>query len=416
MTMNSGQRASRLYWIPFFAGLASACLYVYSMAARAQEIRDLGLWITMILGVVVGLLAVAQSVLAAANVGRLSQQRQTLQEQLNQAYARNEQLVSRVEVFTAMREIVQVLSDAVDFKPIATRVLDILAPLLGSDEIALILTNEEGKLVVRALRRNGRTVCPDQPLGDEVELTTAGHALEQGTLVKAVLGSKRVFCVPLFADHTAIGVLRFEIPTEGPDGQTERQVSELEATLLDIARHMALVVKTPRLYDRAIIDSVTGLFTRRHFDSSVEDQFRLARRYGAPYAMILIDIDRFKQVNDTYGHPVGDAVLREIAGVITGTIRGCDSAFRYGGDEFAVLLPETSAAHAALLADRLRKTMNAYPFKANQVPIRITVSQGIAEYSPKLTEAKDMVTLADAAMYKAKKSGRDCVSIASETP
>ena len=404
MAKGRGQRISGLHWVPFFAGLGSACLYVYFMAARGGEI-GLGLRFTMVIGIAIGLLAVVQSILAASSAHqlvRLRGHRDMLEEQLH----------SQIEVLTAMREVSRILSDAVDLKPIATQVLNILAPLLNSEEIALILRNENGSLTLKALRRDGKTTYADELSGGEVELDTAAQALELGTLVGAIQDSARVFCVPLLADEAAVGVMRFEIPLEGPHGEKERRIGDLESILFDIAKHLALVIKTPRLHDRAILDSLTGLFTRWHFDIRIEEMFRLARRYATPFSLVLMDIDHFKRVNDTHGHRAGDAALREIASVVTTSIRNCDSAFRYGGEEFAILLPETTADGAALLAERLRAKVKAHPLKTDGAVVRVTISLGVAEYGPNLSSHGELIGLADRALYKVKQDGRDAVAIA----
>jgi len=245
--------------------------------------------------------------------------------------------------------------------------------------------------------------------GKEVELGDAAEALEHQTLVKAIDGSTCTFCVPLVADQNAIGVMRFEIQVEGSHDEKEAKIDEFEVVLTDIAKHLALVVKTPRLHDRAIIDSLTGLFARRHFDIRIDDMFRLARRYASPFSLILLDIDYFKAVNDTHGHRAGDAVLRETAALVTAGIRDCDSAFRYGGEEFAVLLPETTAEQAALIAERLRKEIEANRVQTTEVPqkLSVTISLGIAEYSPELANHGELIALADQALYRAKQEGRN---------
>jgi len=203
--------------------------------------------------------------------------------------------------------------------------------------------------------------------------------------------------------------MRFEIQLEGSHDEKEAKIDEFEVVLTDIAKHLALVVKTPSLHDRAIIDSLTGLFSRRHFDIRIDDMFRLARRYASPFSVILLDIDHFKEVNDTHGHRTGDAVLRETATLVTAGIRDCDSAFRYGGEEFAVLLPETTAEQATSIAERLRSGVQANTVPTGEPPekVSVTISLGIAEYSPELANYGELIALADHALYQAKQEGRN---------
>jgi len=399
-----------LYWVPFFVGLGSVCTCVFFLTGRWEDMTS-GLRITLMLGLVVGLLAVVQAIFAAADTRALSdaRRRQTaLTQRLADAHNQVQQLNAHLEVLTAMREVTRILSDAVDLKQIAKNVFNVLEPLLGTDQIALILTDDQGRLTLKALREDGTTKYDDELSGNEIDLAEAREALRHQALVKAVDGATGVFCVPLVADQNAIGVMRFEIPVEGPHEERERKIDELEKILEDIAKHLALVVKTPSLHDRAIIDGLTGLFTRRHFDIRIDDMFRLARRYATPFALILLDVDYFKKVNDTCGHRGGDVVLRETAALVTGGIRDCDSAFRYGGEEFAVLLPETTAEQAHRIAERLRKAVeqNAVTVE-NGAEITVTISLGISEYSPALANYGELIALADHALYAAKQQGRN---------
>jgi diguanylate cyclase (GGDEF)-like protein len=400
-----------LYWVPFAFGLASACVYISYMYMKWSEI-DPATRVVSLLGIIIGLLAVAQAVFAAGDTRALARSRaneQTLQEHLDRARTQTRKLNSHLEVLTAMREMTRILSDAVEFKQIAQSVFEVLEPLLDAREIALILKEgDDGELAVKALRRESRTVYEDQLSGDEVDLDLPRQALRQQILVKSISDGKAVFCVPLVADQIAVGVMRFAMDIEGSDAEREQQLEDFEIILVDIAKHLALVVKTPTLHDRAIIDSLTGLFTRRHFDIRIDDMFRLARRYATPFSLILIDLDRFKEVNDKHGHRAGDTVLRETAALVTGGIRDCDSAFRYGGEEFAVLLPETAVKHAEMIAERLRKAVRANEVQLEQGPVvAVTVSLGVAEYHPGLASQGELVALADRALYRAKQGGRD---------
>ena len=398
-----------LYWIPFVVGLLTACVYVFFLMARSGEFKA-DMVVTLVLGVAVGLLAVAQAIFAASDTRALAEARRrgkVLEERLATAHDHSKQLSSHVEVLTAMREVTRILSDAVDLREIARSVFDVLVPLLGAEEIALFLKDEDGGLTLTALRRENETLYADQLSGNEVEMNDAAQALEYQTLMKAVTGSSGVFCVPLGADQNAVGVMRFEIPLEGSHEDKERRTDEFEVILSDIAKHLALVVKTPSLHDRAIIDSLTGLFTRRHFDIRIDDMFRLARRYGTPFSVILLDIDHFKQVNDSHGHRAGDCVLRETAELITSVVRDCDSAFRYGGEEFAVLLPETTREQAKQIAERLRKAVKSHTTQAEGASVSITISSGVSEYGPDLAGHGELIALADKALYAAKSGGRD---------
>lgn len=196
-----------------------------------------------------------------------------------------------------------------------------------------------------------------------------------------------------------------------------------------------LLIEMERL---AIIDPLTGVFNRRYFNNRVMEELERANRYEHPLALMLMDIDHFKQINDTYGHPVGDKVLQSIAELCRKNLRGTDIIGRYGGDEFVFLLPETQIRNptvpteklhattmptdASAVAERLRQEIARTGIETDQGTIQITVSLGIAglselgrerEMSPQSREQQlaQLIAHADTALYSAKEAGRNCVKI-----
>lgn len=164
-----------------------------------------------------------------------------------------------------------------------------------------------------------------------------------------------------------------------------------------------------RVETLAIIDSLTGLFNRRRFETILAGEFKRALRYETPLSCMMIDIDRFKQVNDTCGHQTGDAVLREMAQLIQSSIREIDTAARWGGEEFVVLSPNTSKENALLAAARVLKAVSRHSF-TGLAQKELTVSIGIASMpDPTLDSQDKMVHAADLAMYEAKRNGRNRV-------
>ena len=158
----------------------------------------------------------------------------------------------------------------------------------------------------------------------------------------------------------------------------------------------------------ATTDSLTGLNNRRHFFVLAQREYVEAQRYQRPLAAILFDVDHFKQINDRYGHAIGDQVLRAIASLTQATIRQVDIAGRYGGEEFALMLPETDLAGALIIAERLRSQIEQHPVFVEAMPIAVTVSLGVAEID--LEDPDPLETLiqqTDRAMYAAKQAGRN---------
>lgn len=168
-----------------------------------------------------------------------------------------------------------------------------------------------------------------------------------------------------------------------------------------------------KLERMAITDPVTGLFNRRRFEEMLAQEFERYRRYGAPFSCLMIDVDHFKTINDTYGHDVGDLVLKQTAQTIQGQIRGVDTVARYGGDEFAVLLSQQKREEAMKAAGRILKQVRQLRLKEMKKGEKITLSIGIAALpDPDLKGMDQIVQCADYALYKAKKRGRDCVESA----
>ena len=175
-------------------------------------------------------------------------------------------------------------------------------------------------------------------------------------------------------------------------------------------KNAVLVAMSNRLRDQAVHDELTGAYNRRHLFSQLEDEIAVCERHNLQAALIMIDIDHFKQINDRFGHLVGDAVLRGVVDVVQSSLRESDVFARFGGEEFVVLLRLTQRDEAIQLAERLRRVLGAYHFRSLPETERVTISIGVASY-----QAGDTVDLwierADSALYQAKAGGRDCVAV-----
>jgi diguanylate cyclase (GGDEF)-like protein len=159
-------------------------------------------------------------------------------------------------------------------------------------------------------------------------------------------------------------------------------------------------------------DGLTGLYNRRHFDAIGASEWARFQRYRRPLSVLVLDVDHFKAINDRFGHDLGDNVLKIIASVCTSVRRGSDTAARIGGEEFGVLLPETGGQAAFALAERLRLQVRACVPMIEQQRVDLSVSIGIAEADPDMTDIHVLLKRADAALYDAKHNGRNRVAIA----
>lgn len=175
--------------------------------------------------------------------------------------------------------------------------------------------------------------------------------------------------------------------------------------------HDALLEKTERLSKLADKDGLTGLYNHRYFQDKLTEEFVRAKRYELPLSNILMDIDYFKKINDTYGHAVGDVVLKGIGSMLKGSTRkDIDTPARYGGEEFAIILPHTELSKALKVAERLRKAVAEHPFKVPSGQISITVSFGVAAIPhPEINDKQTLIKASDEALYRAKEKGRNKV-------
>lgn len=166
------------------------------------------------------------------------------------------------------------------------------------------------------------------------------------------------------------------------------------------------------LEQKAQIDGLTGLYNRAHFDRRVREEYDRAKRYNTALAIVLTDVDRFKSVNDTYGHTFGDTVLAEVSEATRALSRTTDVVARYGGEEFVVVLPEQDLSGASTYANRVREMIEALTLEHNGVPVRITSSFGVSSTNEVgYSDVQHLVDAADRALYAAKEAGRNRVCV-----
>ncbi|RUO30393.1 GGDEF domain-containing protein [Aliidiomarina soli] len=196
-------------------------------------------------------------------------------------------------------------------------------------------------------------------------------------------------------------------PLLGPDGEVA-QVCMLIYDVTDTAMSkLALRSANQALEHLSQTDKLTGLFNRGHWEECLIQEFQRLKRYSGDASLLLFDIDHFKAVNDNYGHDVGDEVLRQMANLIRANLRETDIAGRFGGEEFAILLPNTQAEAAMQLAERLRQKVREYPMQHTQGNFQVTVSLGVADFDSDQTSHQEWLKHADNALYEAKNAGRD---------
>lgn len=220
-------------------------------------------------------------------------------------------------------------------------------------------------------------------------------------------------CVPMVAQGEAVGVLHLEMGPPGPDGRPVMTDAK-NRLALSVADHLALALASLRLREtlhiQSIRDPLTGLYNRRYMEESLERELRRADRKQRPLAALMLDLDHFKKFNDTLGHAAGDAMLRSIGAFLQSRMRKDDIVCRYGGEEFTIIMPESSLEIATQRAERLREDSKRLEISANgQFLGSVTFSVGIACFPDHGTTAEQLLHIADLALYRAKAAGRDCV-------
>ena len=220
--------------------------------------------------------------------------------------------------------------------------------------------------------------------------------------------------VPLKMDERVIGAIVIASPEPGALSREEGGNVTLRGAIA--AASLEVVWEMEEVSRRARTDALTGLANRRAFDEQLERQLLHADRFGHSVSLILADVDHFKRVNDTWGHETGDVVLRSVAGTLNEGVRAVDVCARFGGEEIAILLPETALGGAVELADRLRRAVGAKPISSGAEQIEVTISCGVACYPDGVLTKEALFAAADRALYDAKNAGRNCVKSAVPKP
>ena len=316
--------------------------------------------------------------------------------------------------FNAARTIDQVAEEAITA---ARRVAQIEFAAVA------VATEREGFLVVTKVDWEGHPEAKNlvgKPFQAEAGLVGAAikarHPLPHGTARGTTqcifvpgldVPVEAIKVLPLLWKDQGVGAL--VVGSSGPEFLSV----ELLDMLRVIADHAAMAVANAQMYERlermATTDGLTGLINHRHFQQVFDAVMLRSERYGRHVSLIMCDIDHFKAVNDTYGHPVGDKVLKRVAEILYSSARRTDVVARYGGEEFALLMEETGAKGALQIAERIRKTVEAEPFRCENGTFNCTLSLGIATFPADGTQKAKLTENADQALYQAKRSGRNRV-------
>src|SRR5438105_3511043 len=216
-------------------------------------------------------------------------------------------------------------------------------------------------------------------------------------------------CIPLVSFGQTLGVLVLDSARPGSFSVSDIQSLESVADICATATQNAHYVE--RVQQLAYLDGLTGIFNRRFFELRIVEEIERARRFDSGMSVIMVDIDQFKRLNDEFGHLLGDEVLRQVSSIFFQQLRKIDVVCRYGGEEFAILLSQTTHQHAMAVAEKLRRLIETWQFPGVARPV--TISSGTATYPDHGTTRDDLVKAAAAGLYAAKPAGRNCVRVAS---
>ncbi len=323
----------------------------------------------------------------------------------------------RARQLEAINIIAQQSTAVMELEDLLTRVCSVIQHAFQVSQVSLLL-REDGDLVMRAFHGE---LTPCFPPGGRFPVTQQPWSQvisSSGTVVEKDLSnfpeSFRLFresasrmSIPLISFGQTLGVLTLHSSRVNAFRDSELQSLESVADICANSIQNAHYVE--RVKQLAYLDGLTGIFNRRFFELRIMEEIERARRYGTGMAVIMADIDQFKRLNDEFGHLLGDEVLRQVSSVFHQQVRKIDVVCRYGGEEFAVLLTQTNAEQALLVAEKLRKIVEQWQFPG--VPRTITISAGVAAFPLHGKNRDELVRAADCGLYAAKQAGRNRVCL-----
>ena len=333
-----------------------------------------------------------------------------------------EQLQAKERSSALVNELMLIMTSSIDISEAFDRFSEQLGDVLPIDLAAISLADEDE---LNILAFHGTVATPWQPQ-DRLPLAGTGTELamkQQKSIYEPDLakahafstgerhlkqGIRSIVYLPLVYSGKSLGSLT--LGSRYPRAYKDDQIKLLERLAMQITPPIANSQLYAQAREKARLDELTGLFNRRHFDERLREEINRQIRYGGAFSLIMLDLDSFKAYNDVYGHPAGDTLLREISALIKQAIRTSDQAFRYGGDEFAVLLPQTDTDSAYHVADRIRQEVAAH---AQAKSTGVTCSLGIASCPSDGVLPADLISAADSALYHSKYAGGNRVHISS---
>ncbi len=333
-------------------------------------------------------------------------------------------LEKKVEKLSIFHQVGKALTSTLDLQEVLTLIMGKISELLQPTTWSLLLVDEKlQELLFRiAVGRESEKIKDTRiKIGQGIAGWVAQHgepvicsdvskdprfsADADGRIYRNI---KSVVCVPLSSKERTLGVIELINCFEGTFPDEDLSMLTSLADYAAIAIENAMYVR--RIQELTITDDCTNLYNSRYFNYMIDAELSRSKRYNYKFAVVFFDLDRFKLVNDTHGHLCGSRLLREIGDLVRYHLRDIDTAYRYGGDEFILLLPQTSKENALLVARRLCDLLNKTTIQLDEsIQLKITASFGVAAFPDDATSKVELVRLADQAMYRVKNRSRNDV-------
>jgi len=292
--------------------------------------------------------------------------------------------------------------------------------LIGVEQSILYLVNDDD--AVMFVSSHGADIDHARLMGpvEEIGVLAAAYGAKQPVVVEDPrlhpqwgatpwlhAHTRQLLCVPLTMHGEVEGVLCL-INKQNHHGFTQEEIN----TVSTLAVHVGVAIDNARFLERkeqqAITDSLTGVYNHREFQKHLTGEIERGHRYDNEFSLLMLDLDHFKMVNDSYGHQVGDSILTEIASKLKNQLRSVDKVFRYGGEEFAVILPETGERGAKVIAEELRRGIAGHSCDiGGDRSLKVTVSIGVAIFPYDAQQREELIATADQALFAAKRGGRN---------
>ena len=338
------------------------------------------------------------------------------------------ELRRKMEEYAVVHDMAKALTSTLQLDQVLKTVMEKVQELLAPDTWSLLLVDEKtNELYFQIATGEAASKLKDVRL--KMGQGIAGWVAQSGvaSIVPDVSKDPRfsgqvdamtkmrthsIICVPIRGKERVLGVIEI-INLVGKREFDQEDMTLLQAMADYSAIALENAIHVQRIHELTITDDCTDLYNVRHLNFVLDTEIYRSNRYQYEFSLIFLDLDHFKEVNDTHGHLVGSKLLREMAELIRGSLRLIDYAFRYGGDEFVILLPQTGKESANVVARRLLERVNEKKFMAEEgLNLHLTPSIGLATYPVDATTKAEMIRLADEAMYLVKNTSRNNIAVA----